>query len=110
VPTELRAAVMLFKPSGKYYSEESWRIPAPPTPTSASLPQDMLHSPDFHRIDGGPVLVMDGPWGYPHLFPAEWVLPTWQEALAQHIAAELRAQVAQIVAPSDLVAAIEGRR
>jgi hypothetical protein len=110
VPTELRADVILFTRSGKYYTEDHWRIPPPPTPTSVSLPQDMINSPDFHRIDGGPVLVEGEPWGYPHLFPADVILPTWQEALADHISRELRAQVAQIVAPSDLVAAIKGRR
>jgi hypothetical protein len=107
--SEQRAHVILFKPNGKYYTTESWRIPAPPTPTQVSLPHDMLHSPDFRRIAGGSVLVEDGPWGYPHLFPADVILPTWQEALADHIARELSAQVAQVVAPADLVAAIEGR-
>jgi hypothetical protein len=99
------AHVLLFKPSGKYYTEEDWRIPA-----DAIGPYDMLHSPDFRRISNGPVLVeTQEPWGYPHLFPADVILPTWQEALAEHIARELSAQVAQLVAPADLVAAIEGR-
>jgi hypothetical protein len=103
--TERRAHVLLFKPSGKFYTEEDWRIPA----DRPRLPSDMLHSPDFRRIAGGPVLVEGEPWGYPHLFPADVTLPTWQEALAEHIARELSAQVAQLVAPADLVAAIEGR-
>lgn len=70
------ATVILFKPSGKYYTEEDWRIP-----TEADLPDDalrgdlvgpfcMMHSPDFRRIGTGAVLVgTQEPWGYPHLFP-----------------------------------------
>lgn len=66
------ASVTLFKPSGKYYTSESWRVPA-----GAIGPGEMLHSPDFHRIgDGGKVLVDsenhdhypgDENWGFPHL-------------------------------------------
>ena len=58
--------VILFKPSGKYYTEEEWRIPL-----DSIGPYDMDRSPDFRRIDGGPVLVnAQEPWGFPHLFPA----------------------------------------
>lgn len=62
-----KAIVILFKPSGKYYTEEEWRIP-----TGAIGPYSMKHSPDFRRIDGGAVLVeTQEPWGFPHLFPGE---------------------------------------
>lgn len=58
--------VILFKPSGKYYTEEEWEIPE-----DAISPFDMINSPDFRRIDGGPVLINDEViWGYPCLFPA----------------------------------------
>jgi hypothetical protein len=61
----MRARVILFKPSGKYYTEEEWEIPI-----GAVGPFDMDASPDFRRISGGPVLVdTQEPWGYPHLFP-----------------------------------------
>jgi len=57
--------VVLFKPSGKFYTEEPWRIP-----DGAISPYDMDRSPDFRRIGGGPVLIeSQEPWGYPHLFP-----------------------------------------
>lgn len=78
-PEPKRAKVILFKPSGKYYTEEEWEIPAVVRDMSAArgkftreaiVPVDMLHSPDFRRIEGGPVLVeSQEPWGYPHLFP-----------------------------------------
>lgn len=59
------ATVILFKASGKYYTEEPWRIPP-----DALGPFDMERSPDFRRIGGGAVLVeTQEPWGYPHLFP-----------------------------------------
>jgi len=60
--------VILFKPSGKYYTtDENWRIPQ-----GAIGPHDMIGSPDFRRIDGGAVLIPEQePWGYPHLFPGE---------------------------------------
>lgn len=65
------ASVVLFKPSGIYYTTESWRVP-----DDALGPYDMTRSPDFRRISGiGPVLVCsdgeligDENWGYPHLF------------------------------------------
>jgi len=60
------ALVQLFKPSGKWYTDEWWRIPE-----NALLPADMKRSPDFRRILGGAVLVDQETWGYPHLFPSE---------------------------------------
>lgn len=58
------AKVILFKTSGKYYTGEDWRIPA-----GSIGPWDMDKSPDYHTIDGGPVLVeTQEPWGFPHLF------------------------------------------
>jgi hypothetical protein len=66
VATEGRAKVILFKPSGKYYTEEEWTVPDP-----ALGPYDMAQSPDFRRISGGAVLVVSQePWGYPFLFSA----------------------------------------
>jgi hypothetical protein len=60
------ATVVLFKPSGKYYTTEEWKVPA-----GAVWPYTMEFSPDFHRIDGGAVLIPEQePWGVPHLFPA----------------------------------------
>ena len=57
------ARVILFKTSGKYYTEEDWRIP-----DKAIGPWDMGKSPDYRTIDGGPVLVeTQEPWGFPHL-------------------------------------------
>jgi len=57
------AAVILFKPGGKYYTEESWRIPE-----GAIGPWDMANSPDFTSRPGWFVLVPDQePWGYPFL-------------------------------------------
>jgi hypothetical protein len=73
------ASVVLFKPGGKYYTTEAWRIP-PRVPSEirpgrmreTTGPYDMEYSPDFHRIDGGAVLVeSQEPWGYPFLFPNE---------------------------------------
>jgi hypothetical protein len=58
---------MLFKPSGKYYTEEYWVVPHAP---SNYHPACMIESPDFRRIGGGAVLVDDEEvWGWPHLFP-----------------------------------------
>lgn len=60
-----KATVILFKPSGKYYTEEEWEIPP-----RAIGPYDMLGSKDFRRIANGAVLVVtQEPWGFPHLFP-----------------------------------------
>lgn len=63
-----KAIVILFRRSGKYYTEENWEIPE-----DAIVPADMIRSKDFRRIsDGGAVLVeSQEPWGYPHLFPSE---------------------------------------
>ena len=54
--------VILFKPSGKYYSEEYWEIP-----DGAIGPYNMRDSKDFRTISGGPVLIPDDRWGFPHL-------------------------------------------
>lgn len=62
----MRAKVILFKSTGKYYTEEEWIVPE-----GAIGPYDMANSPDFRRIGGGAVLVeTQEPWGYPHLFPS----------------------------------------
>lgn len=62
-----KATVILFKPSGKYYTEEQWRVP-----DGAIGPWDMERSLDFRRIAGGAVLVAtQEPWGFPYLFPGE---------------------------------------
>jgi hypothetical protein len=58
----LRAKVLLFKPNGKYYTEEEWEVPE-----GALGPADMKKSPNFRRIDGGPVLVESDTWGFPAL-------------------------------------------
>lgn len=62
--TDIRTVrVTLFKPSGKYYTEEEWTIP-----DGAVGPLHMRNSVDFRQINGGPVLVQEQePWGYPHL-------------------------------------------
>lgn len=70
-----KARVELFKRSGKYYTEEEWTIPtreqvlaAGGRPGDSVIPYCMKYSPDFRRIDGGPVLVLEQePWGFPHL-------------------------------------------
>ncbi len=60
------APVTLFKQGGKFYTSEKWRIPE-----GAIGPWDMEKSPDFRRIDNGPVLIDGEPWGYyPHLLPS----------------------------------------
>lgn len=59
----MKATVILFKPSGKYYTEEEWEIPE-----RAIGPWEMAKSEDFRRIANGPVLVVtQEPWGFPHL-------------------------------------------
>jgi hypothetical protein len=73
----MKARVILFKPSGKYYTEEEWEIPETVedyVPNNGRMlrkligPKDMDQSPDFRRIDGGHVLVVEQePWGFPHL-------------------------------------------
>lgn len=72
------ADVILFKPTGKFYTEEKWLIPTVAVMERHDLfaggrgdyvgPFVMRYSPDFRRISGGPVLVVtQEPWGYPHL-------------------------------------------
>lgn len=71
------AHVILFKESGKYYTEEDWEIPSKVPDYSSErgsylrpvlIPFDMIHSKDFRRIGDGKVLVENQePWGYPHL-------------------------------------------
>lgn len=77
----MKAKVVLFRRSGKYYTEEEWEIPEIVKDHSEFRgdferspigPWDMEHSEDFHRIDGGPVLVStQEPWGYPFLLVNE---------------------------------------
>ena len=57
------AQVILFKDSGKYYTEEWWDIP-----DGAIGPHDIERSPQFRRIGNGKVLVeTQEPWGFPVL-------------------------------------------
>lgn len=65
------AHVSLFRPSGKWYTDEEWRIPKEvPGGREVQGPEDMVYSPDFRRIDHGSVLVVEQkPWGYPCLLP-----------------------------------------
>lgn len=79
-----KAKVILFKQSGKYYTEEEWEIPTEEEleekqkdiPRSHKLynfqPVCMLFSMDFRRIGGnGSVLIpSQEPWGFPHLINA----------------------------------------
>ncbi len=73
----MKARVVLFKPSGKYYAEEEWEIPTVDQVVGGGGnrgdsvgPFCMRYSPDFRRIAGGTVLVeTQEPWGYPHLIP-----------------------------------------
>lgn len=74
------ATVILFKASGKYYTEEQWRIPTREEAERQPgyrrgdmvVPYVMRWSPDFRRIGGGAVLIpTQEPWGYPHLLPGE---------------------------------------
>lgn len=89
----MKVKVILFKPTGKFYTEEEWRVPesvpmTEGTPAWAAGvrtskvtgPYDMRHSPDFRRIEGGAVLVpSQEPWGFPFLFNAEdGALSAWQ--------------------------------
>lgn len=70
------ATVFLFKRSGKFYTEEQWRIPTREQAVANGMtmfgdmviPYVMRWSDDFRTISGGPVLVVtQEPWGYPHL-------------------------------------------
>lgn len=58
----MKARVILFKRSGRYYTETEWEVPA-----DAIGPWDMRRSPDFRP---GWIVLVDTqePWGYPHLF------------------------------------------
>lgn len=81
-----RAKVILFKPSGKYYTEEEWIIP-----WEAQGPFDMINSVNFRRIDGGAVFVCSGDplqgtgWGYPHLFPPQLTKKSLIEILQERL-------------------------
>lgn len=74
-----KAKVILFKPSGKYYTEEEWEIPTREeviqrggSPGDSVVPYCMRYSKDFRRISSGAVLIeTQEPWGYPHLLPGE---------------------------------------
>lgn len=72
----IKARVVLFKRTGKYYTQEDWRVPTREEaerhpgylPGDLMGPFCMVYSPDFRRIGGGAVLVeTQEPWGYPHL-------------------------------------------
>lgn len=71
----MKARVILFKPAGKYYTEEDWEIPTEEqilagggTGGDKWTPYCMRFSPDFRRISDGHVLVeSQEPWRYPHL-------------------------------------------
>lgn len=79
IPASKKASVILFKPSGKYYTTEEWEVPTKEEVISrGGMPGDsvgpfcMKYSKDFRRIGGGAVLIeTQEPWGYPHLFPSE---------------------------------------
>lgn len=65
----MKARVILFKESGKYYTQEDWEVPE-----NCIVPAHMDLSKDFRRIGNGAVLVVtQEPWGYPHLFPGNSV-------------------------------------
>jgi hypothetical protein len=71
----MKATVILFKPSGKYYTEEEWEIPE-----GAIGPYDMDRSDDWRRIMGGAVLVeSQEPWGFPHLFLSDPTCVAWED-------------------------------
>lgn len=60
----VKATVVTFKPSGKYYTEHEWRVPV-----DAIGPFDLSRSPDYDLAPGWSALVVtQEPWGYPHLF------------------------------------------
>lgn len=73
-----KAKVILFKASGKYYTEEEWEIPTQEevierggNPGDSVVPYCMQFSKDFRRIggDGAVLIETQEPWGYPHLIP-----------------------------------------
>lgn len=88
-----KARVILFKPGGKYYTQEEWAVPTVEqvvagggTPGDSMTPYCMRFSPDFRRISGGPVLVdTQEPWGYPHLLLVDGLNPGCPDhKLVQH--------------------------
>jgi hypothetical protein len=76
-----KAKVLLFKDSGKYYTEQEWEIPTADELHKIQetmpkeyrvydfMPNCMIFSKDFKRTGGtGPVLVeTQEPWGFPCL-------------------------------------------
>lgn len=87
------ARVILFKASGKYYTEEAWLIPTLDEVLAgggnrgdATIPYCMRFSTNFRRIEGGPILVVtQEPWGYPHLIPVDGLNPACPDhKLVQH--------------------------
>lgn len=77
----MKAKVILFKKSGKYYTEEEWEIPTEEElkekqkgeayPWYHFMPGCMIYSKDARRIggDGAILIPSQEPWGFPHLFP-----------------------------------------
>lgn len=72
------ATVILFKDTGKYYTQEEWEIPTKNevlarggNPGDAAGPYCMQYSKDFRRIGNTGAVLIDAqePWGFPHLFP-----------------------------------------
>jgi hypothetical protein len=73
-----KAKVILFKRSGKFYTEEEWEIPTREEVVKRGGnsgdsvgPYCMRYSKDFRRIggDGAILIETQEPWGYPHLIP-----------------------------------------
>lgn len=80
-PEPTRVKVELYRTSGKYYTEEEWRIP-----DGAIGPHDMRNSLDFRRIDPAGVVVIPAqePWGYPFvIMPGHDALPDATERARQ---------------------------
>ena len=74
------AQVVLFKPGGKYYTEEWWVIPdgVPSESESGRTrrtigPYDMEYSPDWRcpGPDWHVLIPTQEPWGFPFLFPGD---------------------------------------
>lgn len=66
-PVHQKATVVIFKPSGKYYTTERWTIPE-----NAIGPYDMDRAPEARRwLDKGAgwmaLVETQEPWGFPHL-------------------------------------------
>lgn len=96
--TEIK--ITLFKPSGKYYTEENWLVP-----DDANGPSDMMYSLDFRRIDGGPVLVEENSlWGYPYLFPAieEFTVKANRSGIPNSLWAGSKNHSAQVLPPEPM--------